>query len=239
MLICSSTVFSQEMIRGYTVKKTSTPIIIDGIIDDLSWKGAAFTDNYLKMDGSVTDVVSKAKILWDDQTLYFAIIVQDSSIWSSLTRRDASLWDQDAVEIFIDPDGDGLHYVEIGFSPGGNVYDMEINKPYLAGGKGNMKWNISGLEYKIKVTGSVNISKGATQWVCEIAIPFKGVPQLPKTLTLPKAGDSWRFNLARVDHNYNDPRESLYIWNYTDGESYHVPIKFGWLFFSDEVVPGG
>jgi hypothetical protein len=238
MWLYSSAVFSQEIIRGYTIKKTSTPIIIDGIIDEISWKGADFTDNYLKMDGSVADVVSKAKILWDDHALYFAIIVQDSSIWSSLTKRDAPLWHQDAVELFIDPDGDGLHYIEMGFSPRGNLYDMEIDMPYSAGGKGNMNWNISGLEYKVNVTGSVNISNGASQWVCEIALPFTGVPPFPKTITLPKVGESWRLNLARVDHNYKNPRESLYIWNYTDGKSYHVPTKFGWLFFSGEVVPG-
>ena len=226
-------------IKGYTVNKTTASIVIDGVLDEAGWTDAPYTDNLLNMDGTVAAQAAKAKMLWSDTYLYYAIVVDDNSIWSDITTRDGSLWNEDVIELLIDKDGDGLNYNEIGFAPNGAVYDLMMDKPYSAGGNANTAWNITGLNFKAKVTGTVNTATGGTQWICEIAIPYAGIPATPANIVKPAIGDSWRLNIARADHNYNDANsQKLYTWTYTDGVTNHLPSRFGKITFADVVQKG-
>lgn len=226
-------------IKEYTVNKITAPVTVDGVLDETGWADAPYTDNLLNMDGTVAAQAAKVKMLWSDTHLYYAIVVNDNSIWSDITARDGSLWTQDVVELLIDKDGDGVNYNEIGFAPNGTIYDLMMDKPYATGGNGNMAWNITGINVKSKVTGTINTATGGTQWICEIAIPYSGIPVSPVNITKPAIGDTWRFNIARADHNFNAANsEKLYTWTYTDGVTNHLPSRFGKVIFGDVVQKG-
>ncbi|MDB5272540.1 MAG: C-terminal target protein, partial [Chitinophagaceae bacterium] len=223
-------------IKAYTANKTSNAITVDGVLNEADWVSAPITDNLLNMDGSVAAQAANAKMLWSDDYLYFAFTINDNSIWSTLTARDAELWTQDVLEVLIDKDGDGLNYAELGFSANGDLYDFLLDKPYSAGGTANTAWNITGLNVKTKVTGSINSATGGTQWIVEVALPFAGVPATPVSITKPNAGDVWRMNFARADFNYNDANsQKLYTWTYTDGVTNHLPSRFGKVTFGNAV----
>ena len=223
-------------IKEYTINKTSTAITVDGVLSEAGWVNAPATANLLNMNGTAATQTANAKMLWSDTHLYFAFTIQDNSIWSTLTARDAQLYTQDVLEVLIDKDGDGLNYSEIGFAPNGTLYDLVMDKPYSAGGNANTAWNIANMQVKTTVTGSLNTTTGGVQWVVEAALPFAGIPATPASFGKPNAGDTWRLNFARADHNYNVAgSEKLYTWNYTDGVTNHLPSRFGKVTFGNAV----
>lgn len=223
-------------IKEYTVNKTLSAITVDGVLNEAGWVNAPATDNLLNMNGTAAAQVANAKMLWSDTHLYFAFTIQDNSIWSTLTSRDAQLYTQDVLEVLIDKDGDGVNYTEIGFAPNGTLYDLLMDKPYSAGGNGNTAWNIANLEVKATVTGTINTATGGVQWLVEAALPFAGIPSTPASFGKPNAGDTWRLNFARADHNYNSANsEKLYTWTYTDGVTNHLPSRFGKVTFGNAV----
>lgn len=226
-------------VKEYIVNKITAPITIDGVLDETGWTNAPFTENLLSMNGTVAVQATKVKMLWSDTHLYYAIVVQDNSIWGEITARDGSLWNQDVVELLIDKDGDGVNYNEIGFAPNGTIYDLMMDKSYATGGNGNLAWNITGINFKTKITGSINTTTGGVQWVCEIAVPFTSIPATPVNIIKPAIGDVWRFNIARADHNYNAANsEKLYTWTYTDGVTNHLPSRFGKITFGNVAQKG-
>lgn len=246
LLLCCTILVSQEInaqvapIKEYTIYKTLTPIVVDGVLDEADWIEAPVTDNLLNMDGSTSGLVTNAKMLWSDTHLYFAFTVQDNSMWATLATRDAALWNQDVMEVLIDKDGDAVDYTEMGFSPNENLYDLVMSKPYSAGGTYNSGWNITGLTVQTTITGTLNTATGGVQWVCEVALPFSGLPASPVTLIKPNVGDVWRLNIARADHDYNNANNlRLYTWTYTDGVTNHLPSRFGRVTFGDVIISTG
>jgi hypothetical protein len=212
-------------------------VVIDGVLDEKAWLDAPATDKLLNMNGTDALQTTTAKILWSDTHLYLAFVVQDNSIWANFTARDSYLWNQDVMEVLIDKEGDATNYSEFGFAPNGTFYDYLMSMPYSAGGNATETWNVTGLTVKTTVSGTSNTSNGGVQWVCEVAIPFAGVPATPTTFSKPAIGDIWRLNVARADHNYNDANSlKLYTWTYTDGVTNHLPSRFGKVTFGPAPV---
>jgi hypothetical protein len=90
-LLLSMNLFAQD----FEVKKTSTPITIDGALSDCGWANAnsvTFT-NTAQSDNSV-----KVRVLWDNTNLYVAYEVTDSK----LENPAISIWSQDAIELYLD-----------------------------------------------------------------------------------------------------------------------------------------
>jgi len=101
-------------ISHYTVMRTLGPIKVDGVFDEPSWRAAKSTGAFRANDGSET-VTSRAeaKMLWDDSNLYFAFECDDTDLAATMTKRDEHLWQEEVVEVFIDPDGDEKNYIEL------------------------------------------------------------------------------------------------------------------------------
>jgi hypothetical protein len=81
------------------VLRTGAPITVDGQLTE--WDGAG--------QASFNGVSGTANgyLLWDDTNLYVAFRVTDSQLSSTQTTRDsANLWQDDAVEVYIDTRGD-------------------------------------------------------------------------------------------------------------------------------------
>lgn len=110
-----------DWVRRYDCRLRNGAIVVDGVGDEFAWMLAPDVGEFtwfnppedmkdcLKVRNRTT-----AKILWDDDNLYFLITVQDPDIYSSMTVRDVQcLCLEETVEIFIDPDGDEKDYAEI------------------------------------------------------------------------------------------------------------------------------
>jgi hypothetical protein len=133
-------------------------------------------------------------MLWDDAALYLAFEAPDPDVHTPYSKRDDPIYNGEAVEIFIDADGDSDTYIELQVAPNGVQFDARFS----GGARQNMDqaWNHV-YEAKVRVHGSLNDPTDRDQgWTSEWRIPFAGIPDLKSP---PKVGQSWRVNLFRLD----------------------------------------
>ena len=104
------------------------PIKLDGKLDEAVWAEAKPTAMFVNtMTGDAADFKVSAKAAWDAKNLYVAFDVADDYLKSTFTKDDEHLWEQDAIEIMIDPDGDEKNYFELQVSPAGKVFDTRYD----------------------------------------------------------------------------------------------------------------
>lgn len=75
------------------------------------------------------DIRANVRFAWSPEALYFSVIVTDDSVL--LKRHDSQIWQDDIVEMYIDPKGDGLRWkdpddFQIGFRPQFDSEDVEV-----------------------------------------------------------------------------------------------------------------
>jgi len=174
----------------YGARKTIDGIRVDGKLDEFSWAASPRVQSFRL----ITDVdrrpafPTEAAIVWDERNLYVAFACRDREPWSRMKRRDDHLWEEEVVEVFLDPDGDGLNYPELEVSPNNVVVDLLIPKP-RAGASTAIRWDIAGLE--------TAVVRHAAGWTAEVAIPWKSLAE-SGTSAAPKPGDQWRVGLYRI-----------------------------------------
>lgn len=88
-----------------SAKRVQSPPRIDGIIEEL-WQSAFIADNFIQYEpnrGQPSETKSQAMVLYDTEHLYVAFSLQDRQPpTAQLTRRDADLFDDDAVILVLD-----------------------------------------------------------------------------------------------------------------------------------------
>jgi len=127
-------------------------------------------------------------VIWDDENLYVAFACQDREPWSRMKKRDDHLWEEEVVEVFLDPDGDGQNYAELEVSPNNVVVDLLIPRP-RSGADTAIRWDIAGLQ--------TAVGRHSAGWTTEIAIPWKSLAAAGVSVA-PKPGDQWRAGLYRI-----------------------------------------
>ncbi len=239
-LIYGTGIWAQDL-NEYTVYKSEHPLNIDGKLSEAGWKHARWTQNFVVYNsGETTNTKTNAKMLWDNNYLYIAIECQDHYLISNFREHDSPLWDEDVAEIFIDPDGDGMNYIEFDVNPLGAVTDVFLAKPYYKGGHSNFKWNLKNPKVGVYVSGTLNNNHDIdTSWVCEIALPFNSIKEADSLDNFPpQNNDVWRINFYRYDYfiSNNDTVSEMSAWNQTDKRGFHVPERFGRIIFSTKDI---
>ena len=216
----------------YTCFRVAHAIVIDGELDDPSWQGAPPIGLVRADDGSAPRQPTEVRVLWDDDYLYVAFSCQDEDIWGTTTERDRDIYNQEVVEVFVDPDRDDHTYIEIEVSPLNAILDLFMlnrnDRP-----RGLWGWDSEGLLSAVKVDGDPT-RRGTRDrsWTVEMAIPmsdFYTAPNLP-----PRAGDVWHMNLYRIDRA--EWGDEYTAWSPPGRLNYHTPGRFGRLLFSGEAV---
>ena len=209
----------------YEVARTAVPLKVDGKLDDLSWAKAAPVGDFVNnSDGSPSQYKTEAKVLYDDNFLYFSFRCQDDNIWATLKRRDQHLWEEEVVEVFLQADPQKPSYIELEVNPLGtmlDIYLLDVRKPLHY-----ESWNSEKLRWGVQVFGTVDGKGGDHEWTCEIALPMEDVvtaPHLP-----PQPGDRWRMNLYRGESR---PTHAEMAWSPTLKNDFHVPGRFGEIVF--------
>jgi hypothetical protein len=224
-----------QTIPQYTVSRCVTPLTMDGKLTEPDWLAAPLTARFVHhTDGSTARLSTQAKLLWDDHNLYIGFVCEDPDVWATLTKRDASLWNGEVVEIICDPDGDGLNYFELQVNPLGTLLDLTLTKAYSAGGQANLAWTLN-FTAAVWVDGTLNDSSDVdAQWCCEVAVPFTELAFMAPSLHFPPHdGETWRILLTRYDYERTGTkRVELSAWTQTNSSSFHVPAKFGSITFS-------
>ncbi len=154
---------------------------------------------------------------WDAEELRVLFHAEDTHAWATLTERDAPLYEEEVVEVFLDPVGDLESYFEIEVNPLNAVLDLVLRKN-RSGYVKDFAWQCEGLR--------TAVAKSATGWSVDVAIPFRSVAARP-----PQDGDCWRVNFCRIDRPPGVPRE-LSAWSPTGRANFHTPERFGILQFT-------
>lgn len=215
----------------YEVARTGVPIEVDGKLDETAWAKAPLVGDFVNnSDGSPSQYKTEARVLYDDRFLYFAFRCADDNIWATFNRRDAHLWEEEVVEVFLQADSHQPSYIELEVNPLGtmlDIYLLDIRKPLHY-----ESWNSEKLRWAVRVSGTVDGKGGDHEWTCEMALPLEDIvtaPHMP-----PQPGDRWRMNLYRVEQR---PNAAGFAWSPTLREDFHVPSKFGELVFTERAVP--
>lgn len=215
----------------YEVYRTSSPINIDGVINEQVWAQAPPVGAFLNSrDGTESSLVTEGRILYDDQFLYFAFSLEDSDIWSTFRNRDDHLWLEEVIEVYLVPDPKNSNYIELEVNPLGamiDIYLLDIRKPLPY-----KSWNSSELEWAVSVDGTVDEEPGDKGWQCEIKFPLADAVTAPNIP--PKPGDTWGMNLYRIDKK---PERAGLAWSPIMKGDFHTPSMFGSLVFSDKTLP--
>jgi len=243
--------------KSYDCYRATTPIQIDGKLDDPAWKSASWTTDFVDIEGSAKPKPryrTRAKILYDDNYLYIAAELTEPDIKATLTEHDSVIFHDNDFEVFLKPPGDDPGYFEFEINALNTSWDLFLDKPYRFGGKADNNWDIPGLKTAVAIHGTLNKSTDKDHsWTVEIAFPWKAyTSRLP--VTPPHAGDQWRINFSRVEHpgkaitttdmtplsdgSYKketiQPKEENWVWSPQGVINMHVPEKWGYLNFRDK-----
>ena len=143
------------------------------------------------------------------------------------------------MEIFIDPDGDGLNYAEIEVNPLNVVFDLLLSKPWADGGQGLAQWNPE-FASAVGIVGTINEAGDEDQgWTVEIALPWTALATDIRNVMNgqslpPQSGDSWRLNLYRFERLREAgsiTRAEASAWSTVGEIDFHRPDRFGYLNF--------
>ena len=162
----------------------TTPIAVDGVLDDPAWTSAEAIDSFVQTDpieGAPATLHTTVRVLARADALVFGIDCGDSDqagIVSFSVRRDATLSSEDHVRIVLGPFLDGRSGYVFAVNPSGARYDGLINP---GGESDNPDWD--GI-------WEAATARTPTGWSVEIRIPVQ-------SLSFPKGGREWHFNLER------------------------------------------
>ena len=210
----------------YEVQWREGDIRLDGRLIDRAWARAAQTTRWVHpttgepIDGHDT----WARALWDDEYLYIGMRARDTDVWATLTTRDADLWDEEVLEVYIDGGGRGRNYLEIQVNPNNAVFDALFPR---ASGRDHTvarEHTIEGMETAVHVQGTLNDRTDRdVYWSVEMRIPWASIPGVRPP---PGNDTSLRVNFYRYDR----PARGGVItsaWSPVGGGTFHRPDRFG------------
>jgi len=163
---------AQQPLVSLQVPYLSGSLNIDGQLNETAWKRAPATPYFVNtMQGGSCLPKTSSKWLWNEEFLFVAFNVEDPFLKSTFRNRDDHLWEQDAVELLVDPKGDGANYYEIQVSPTGNVFDTRFDQRREPRPFGHVDWD-SHAKVGVQVRGHVNDDRADQGYAVEMALPW-------------------------------------------------------------------
>jgi hypothetical protein len=231
--------------KGYVCPFATGPIIIDGVMHERAWRAAAWTDDFVDIEGAIRPnprFRTRAKMIWDDSCLYIGAELAEPHVWATLTMRDAVIYHDNDFEVFLDPDGDNHEYYEMEMNSLNTVWDLFLDRPYRDGGHARESWDIAGLRTAVRVHGTLNNPADTdTGWTVEIAMPWKALGEYAHRPSPPAIGDQWRINFSRVEwqvvaeggsyRKVPGKNEDNWVWSPQGVVNMHRPEMWGYIQF--------
>ncbi|URM35796.1 carbohydrate-binding family 9-like protein [Flavobacterium anhuiense] len=223
LLFCQLSVYSQT----FPVHKTNDKINIDGDLSE--WKIPFLGPFAIHNTGEKASQQTFVSLSWNSRNLYIAYKCTDSKIIGAPQTKDSQIFNtDDLAEIFLDSDGDGQNYIEIGVNAFSTNYDLVLKciSPECGGWNTAMDFDIKGLESVSKIN-----SDGYT---VEIKIPFSSLKKIENGgFKKPKTGTKWRGNAFRID--YGKTTEYIALQPYkTSVFGFHQPQEFAVFEFVEQ-----
>lgn len=197
--------------------------------NERNWQGAERRS--LILVGGKSTYWTTVCLLWSRTGLYVRFDCEDTRLSCSGLSDFEALYEEDVVELFLQPDGALPLYFEYELSP------LGAELPLLVCNNGTSYYGWRPFEYKgtrathrhTRVLSEKDEPfSSCTGWVAEVYIPFfllEGMPRVP-----PKSGDRWRANFYRIDHDILEA-PARWAWDTAVGIEFHDFGKYGEIVF--------
>jgi hypothetical protein len=122
-------------VAHYTCHRAPKALEIDGDLSKPAWANAPRSPRFVDVvTGRPALLDTRAAALWDDEYLYIAFWLDEPSVEAQLTERDALLFHENDIEVFIDG---GDCYYEFELNALGTIYEVFFiwQDAYRRGGK--------------------------------------------------------------------------------------------------------
>ncbi|MFH1476856.1 MAG: carbohydrate-binding family 9-like protein [Verrucomicrobiota bacterium] len=228
-------------------------ITIDGKLDEACWTNKPeLTFQGLRQNHSKPDYHGTCRILWDSKYLYVGYDLIEPDVWATI--KDAGKgYDQETrimhedmfVKFFVDPDGDGLNYIEIHVNPANAVADVLTKWPYskyaqqecglafVTNNPADWDWAVTGLITAVHVEGTLNNSQDVDRgWSVEMALPWDFIQKYAKSPCPPAKVRTWRCHVGRVHREKPGGARMYWTWPVFDVFDCHAPAQWGILVFT-------
>lgn len=212
---------------------TQEKITVDGKLNEPFWQNAAQLSPFILYHGkSAAQQQTRVRAAWTTQHLYLAFECDDTDIHTPYTQRDDPIYDSEAVEIFIDANGDQDDYIELQAAPN----DVQFDASFKGGRRKNFNTAYQN-SYVVKATinGTLNDPSDKDQsWISEWKIPVADVIDAEGQI---KAGDAWRVNLFRLDRirkNGKVRKSEASAWSSPLSGDFHNIARMGTFVFSKD-----
>lgn len=181
---CSGIVLAGE--SPVTARRTQDSPLIDGIMEEGEWEGAALFEDFIQLEPSRGSPATERTIgyfLYDDQNLYFAVYCFESSpetITAQLNGRDDDLFQDDSVVIVLDT----FHDRRTAYYFATNLLATQLD--------GRVKNDGQVTEANWDAAWQSAAQRTADGWSAEFAIPLR--------VLMFQAGENrtWGFNIGRT-----------------------------------------
>lgn len=194
------------------VHRVTQPPKIDGVLDDRAWSEASGSATFRQTNGEEPAAMTRLYVGQDAQALYIAIECFDTpeairNLKAKVAKHDGEgLYEDDSVELFLDPAGRRTSYYQVMVNCRGVTWDAFHSSP----GNPDRGW-----EPKY----AVGVSVAKDSWQAEFAFPW---PIFDRS---PAFAAEWTFNAlrncpARAENDY---------WAPVHARSAHTPERFGTL----------
>ena len=167
------------------IRKTSSPIVIDGVGDDQAWENTDVAKDFfmvLPMDNDMANEKSEIRMAYDDKNIYLLATFFKSQSGQNIVeslRRDFSFGKNDNFLLFLDP----FNNQTTGFTFGSNAAGAQWDGTMFSGSNVDLNWDT-------KWISKVQSDDG--KWVFEMAVPFKSIRYEDKV-------KEWGINFSRLD----------------------------------------
>ena len=163
-----------------TAYHTDAPPELDGVLSDACWQAASVTSHFISAEGAgLPDEQTQVRICWDDANLYVGVEAFEANLEPRLnmlhmvkaeqTGRDANVFSDDCIEVFLQPPGD-THYHFAANSGAGTYEARNLGEDW------DCEWQCIA-------------KRGSNSYILEMAIPLAALGGKPE--------GEWRANFCR------------------------------------------
>ncbi len=213
--LCGAAELGPEVALVYPIAPSAGKIEINGDISDAGWKNAIVVSGFTD---SGSPVIAKEQtsmqMCYDNDFFYIAVTCFESAmnkLHTACQGHDASFWEDDSIEVFIDENHDHKTFFQFAVTAGGATFDLRNGDSVWNG-----KWQSA-------------VKRYGDRWIVEIALPFTMFEHFEdKSHFEPVPGAAWGFNVCR------DRRASgkLELFNWADVQrNFHQAHLFGHLLY--------
>jgi len=151
VLIANATTQIAEHVPTASCERTDEPPTIDGKLDDACWEAAPSIGSFIDIDKQTPSKwPTTVRLLHDERNLYAAFECSESepaTILAQVTKDGGEAWQDDSVEVFLDP-----------------AADLQRYEQFVA--------NVLGARNRTAPEWQVKTSRNEAGWVVEMSIPL-------------------------------------------------------------------